>query len=93
MKAFIDRNYFIYKHDQKYKARVVGLIIVADKEGIEDTRHTLKQFADEFGVEENKVFITCGYAGRIGDAKNNLPLVADARRLGRQIVESLKAGY
>ncbi|TET68945.1 MAG: flavodoxin family protein, partial [Dehalococcoidia bacterium] len=25
MKAFIDRNYFLYKHNQKYKARAVGI--------------------------------------------------------------------
>ena len=92
MKAFIDRNYFLYKHDQKYKARVAGIIIVAEKEGIEDTLHTLRQFTDEFNVEENRIFITCGYASRIGDAKNNLPLVEEARRLGRQMAESLKGG-
>jgi len=92
MKTFIDRNYFLYKHDQKYKARVVGIIIVAGAEGIEDTLHTLKQFTDEFGVGENRIFITCGYASKSGDAKNNLPLVEEARMLGKQMVESLKAG-
>ena len=92
MKAFIDRNYFLYKHDQKYKARVAGIIIVANKEGIEDTLHTLKQLTDEFSIEENRIFITCGYANRIGEAKNNLPLVEEARKLGRQVVESLKEG-
>jgi len=92
MKAFIDRNYFLYKHDQKYKARVAGIIIVAEKEGIEDTLHTLKQLIDEFSIEENRIFITCGYANRIGEVKNNLPLVEEARKLGRQMVESLKEG-
>jgi len=93
MKAFIDRNYFLYKHDLKYKARAAGIIIVAEKEGIEDTLHTLKQFTDEFGAEDNRLFITCGYAGRIGDAKNNLPLVEEARKLGRQMAESLKGAW
>lgn len=90
MKAFIDRNYFLYKHDQKYKARAVGIIIVAEKEGIEDTLHTLKQFTDEFPVEENRIFTACGYASRLGEAKNNIPLVEEARKLGRQMAESLK---
>jgi len=92
LKAFIDRNYFLYKHDQKYKARAVGVIVVAEKEGIEDTLHTLKQFTDEFTVEENRIFIACGYANKLGEVKNNLPLVEEARKLGRQMVESLKQG-
>jgi len=92
MKAFIDRNYFLYKHNQKYKARVAGIIIVAEQMGIEDTLHTLRQFTDEFSIEKNKIFITCGYANRIGDAKNNLHLVEEARKLGRQMAECLKEG-
>ena len=93
MKIFIDRNYFLYKHHRKPRARAVGIIVVANTEGIEDTLHTLKQFIDDsFDVKENKIFIACGYANRIGEAKTNLPLVEEARKLGRQMVESLKEG-
>ncbi len=86
MKAFIDRNYFLYKHDRKYGATAAGIIVVADTEGIEDTMHTLKQFIDELDVEEGRIFIACGYANRPGEAKGNLSLVEDARKLGRQMV-------
>ena len=93
MKAFIDRNYFLYKKGRKSQARVVGIIVVAEVEGIEDTLHTLKQFVDEsFAVAEDKKLIVHGYASRIGDAKKNLPLVKEAQKLGRQMVESLKEG-
>ena len=93
MKAFIDRNYFLYKHGQKYKARVVGIIVVAEVEAIEDTLHTLKQFIDwSFDVAEDRIFIACGYAHKLGEAENNLPLVEEARKLGRQMVASLKEG-
>ena len=93
MKAFIDRNYFLYKHDRKYQARTVGIIVVAEMEAIEDTLHTLKQFIDwSFDVKEDRIFIVSGYASRPGEAKNNLPLVEEARKLGRQMVESLKEG-
>jgi hypothetical protein len=69
----------------------VGIIVVAENDGIEDTLHTLKQFIDwSFDVGENRVFITCGYADRPGEVKNNLPLVEEARKLGRQMAESLK---
>ena len=91
MKAFIDRNYFLYKHNRKSEARAVGVIVVAEVEGIEDTVHTLQQFIGEsFVVEKDRIFIVHGYASRLGDAEKNIPLVTDARNLGRQIVESLK---
>ena len=86
MKAFIDRNYFLYKHDQKYRAKTAGIIIVAEQVGIEDTLHTLRQFIDEFNVENNRIFTVCGYACRIGDAEKNLPLREEARKLGQQMV-------
>jgi len=92
MKAFIDRNYFIYKHDQKYKAKVAGIIIAAEQIGIEDTLHTLRQFTDEFGIKEGRVFVASGYANKLGDAEKNLPLVDEARKLGRQMTESLREG-
>jgi len=90
MKVFIDRNYFLYKHDRKYKSRAVGIIVVAEQIGIEDTLHTLRQFTDEFNVNENRIFTISGYANKLGEAKSNLPLVEEARKLGRQMVESLK---
>jgi multimeric flavodoxin WrbA len=89
MKAFIDRNYFIYKHEQKYGIKVVGIIVVAEQMGIRDTLHTLKQFTDEFNVAKDKVFIVSGYANKIDDSQKNYLLVADAKKLGRQMVESL----
>ena len=91
MKAFIDRNYFLYKHDRKSRARVVGIIVVAGSEGVEDTLHTLRQFIGEtFKVDEDKIFTVWGYADRLGEVKDKLPLVEEARKLGQQMVASLK---
>ena len=91
MKAFIDRNYFPYKHDQKYRARAVGIIVVAEQEAIEDALHTLKQFVDWcFNITGDRLFVASGYANRIGDAGKNAQLVAAASKLGRQMAESLK---
>jgi multimeric flavodoxin WrbA len=89
MKAFIDRNYFIYKHEQKYMAAAVGVLIVAEQIGIEDTMHTLRQFIGEFGVGDDKVFIASGYANKIGDVQHNRSLVEAAREVGRKMVENL----
>jgi len=91
MKAFIDRTYFLYKHDLAVKARAVGIIVVAEEEGIEDTLHTLGQFVDwAFDVKEDSIFTACGYASLPGEVKENLPLMEDARRLGNQIYTSVK---
>jgi len=92
MKAFIDRNYFIYKKEQSYSARAAGIIIVAEEEGIEETLVSLKLFAKEFGVDKEKLFIASGYASRIGDVEKNPQLIEDARILGRKMAESLKSG-
>jgi len=93
MKAFIDRTYFLYKKDIRSSAKAVGIIVVAEMEGIEDTLYTLGQFVDwSFNAKEDRIFIACGYANRPGEAKNNLPLVEDARKLGRQMAEALKDG-
>ena len=91
MKVFIDRNYYLYKHNRKSQARVVGIIIVAGSEGIEDTLHTLKQFiAESFNVDDDKILIVSGFATKPGDAKNNPELIEEATRLGRQVVEILQ---
>ena len=89
LKAFIDRNYFLYMHDKKPQAKVVGLIVIAESSGIEDTLHALNQFLDETFAKK-KVFTVSGYAGRCGDVMNNAKLVQDAKDLGRQIVEALR---
>ena len=90
MKAFIDRNYYIYRHAQKYAARAIGIVVVGEQIGIEDTLHTLRQFADEFDVSEDGIFAVSGYASRIGDAGKDLRLAAEARELGRRMAQYLK---
>ncbi len=90
MKAFLDRNYWCYKHDLKYEARTVGNIAVADEIGIEDTVYTLKQFAKEMEVSDEGIFTATGYAKEIGDAVKNLSLVEEARELGKRMARYLK---
>jgi len=93
MKAFIDRNFFLYNHQRNARAKAVGVIVVAENEGIEDTLQTLRKYIGEpFDVSQENIFTATGYANKIGDAKKNLPLVEDARNLGRQMVAAIKAG-
>jgi multimeric flavodoxin WrbA len=93
MKAFLDRNHFPYKHDLKYKAKAVGLLVVANTEGIEDTLHALNQFVDwNFDIRRDRKFIVYGYANKLGEVYNNTNLVEEAKHLGKQMVASLKDG-
>ena len=89
LKALIDRTFFLYMHDRKPRAKVVGLIVVAESSGIEDTLHTLNQYIDET-FSKKKVFTVSGYASKCGEAKNNAGLVQDAENLGKQMMEALK---
>lgn len=91
MKTFMDRTYFLYMKSRKSRAKTVGVIVIATCEGVEDTLHTLGQFMDEsFDIEEGQRLIVTGYASRLGDTKNNPTLIADARNLGKRMVEVLK---
>jgi multimeric flavodoxin WrbA len=91
MKDFIDRNHFPYKHDRKYKAKAVGLIVVAATEGIDDTLHTLNQFVDWFfDIKTSRKYIVSGYADRAGEVKQNLSVVRAAQELGQRMARTLK---
>jgi multimeric flavodoxin WrbA len=91
LKALMDRNYYLYMHDRKAKARALGLIVIAEASGIEDTVHTLKRFINEsFTVPKEQVFVMSGIAGRMGDAQANTKLSQAARKLGKDLVTSLK---
>jgi len=90
IKAFLDRNYWIYKHDLEYQARTAGIIVVAEQIGIEDTVYSLRQITEDFNIHDEGIFLATGYAKEIGDAAKNFPLVEEARRLGRQMSQYLK---
>ena len=91
MKIFIDRNYFLYRHGIKSKARAAGMIVVAGGAGIEDTVKTLKKLlmASTENIARERRFLVTGYAGRIGDVQQNSSLVIEARKLGTDLADSL----
>jgi multimeric flavodoxin WrbA len=90
LKAFMDRNYFLYMHNRKSKAKAVGIIVVAESQGIEDTVHTLKRYVNEsFKVPKDKILELHGYAYELGEARNDPQLVERAREFGRKMVNSL----
>ncbi len=91
MKTFIDRNFFIYQHGGiQPRAKAVGIIIVAEMEGIEDTLNTLMKFTKGiFPIPKNRIISATGYANKMGEAEANASLVNGAIALGRQLADIL----
>jgi multimeric flavodoxin WrbA len=91
MKAFIDRNFFIYNKNRRVKARAVGYMIITEMSGIQETEQALHNFVDwSLRVPRDRRFVMTGYAGKMGDARGNSELEQNARKLGRQLISALK---
>ena len=92
LKTFIDRNYFLYTHDIPLKSKCMGLLVVAESEGIEFTVDALKRCFSLSGEDsKDEWLVVTGYAGRVGDVKKNKPLITEARQLGKKMAERLLA--
>ncbi len=92
MKAFIDRNYFLYTHDIELKAACAGLIAVAGSYGTDQTLRALSRFLSlsaEGGKE--RILTLAGHAHTIGEIRTNTVLAEEARQLGKRMAEIVKA--
>ena len=90
MKAFIDRNYFLYTHGIPLNARYAGTIAVAGGAGLERTDADLRRFARMMtGFPHEKVLSVSGYASNPGDVKSNTSFLEEARAMGVRLVELL----
>ena len=88
MKVFIDRNCHNYNHGVWLKARVVGLVAVAESTGLGKVIDTLRRYVAFSSDGRLKPLVACGLASRIGDAAKNDKLIADVRRLAARMMES-----
>jgi multimeric flavodoxin WrbA len=90
MKAFIDRNYFLFRHDIPLSARCAGLVVVAGGGGIDQTVRALRRYVKlSTEIPDEKIIIVTGYASQPGDVKSNSSLLEEARKMGAQMVEIL----
>lgn len=90
MKIFIDRNWFLYEHNQKCRAKAVGIIVVGGGEGIEDTVSALNRYVDGStfnGLGGDSKRVVSGIASDPGDAQKDSKLVEQVRELGRWMVK------
>jgi len=88
MKAFVDRNYFLYTHNIPLAAKSAGLIIVAGGAGIEHTERALRRFM-AFYVGNDRIATVTGLAGRPGDIKRATSTIEESQTLGRAMASKL----
>ena len=88
MKAFVDRNYFLYKHDIGIRAKVGGLIIAAGSEGTGHTDRAMRRFL-AFYMPNDRITTVIGLANRLGDMEKNASAIEQARDLGRAMASEL----
>ncbi len=90
MKAFIDRNYFLYRHGISPRMICAGLIVIGGSNGLEHTVRALRRFIKlSSSLSDDRIAIMSGCASRVGEAKRDTALIEEARKLGSRLVEIL----
>ena len=90
MKAFVDRNYFLFRHGIPLNASCAGLVVVGGGDGMDHTVRALRRFVKlSTNIPDDKIVILSGQASNPGDARSNAPLLDEARKLGRRMAEIL----
>jgi len=90
MKAFVDRNYFLYRHNITPRMVCAGLIVIGGSAGLEHTVRALRRFVKlSADIPDDRIVILSGCASKPGEVKNNAALVKEARSLGSRMAEIL----
>ncbi len=90
MKAFIDRNYFLYRHDISPKMACAGLIVIGGSAGLEHTVRAMRRFVKlSANLPDDRIVIMSGCASKVGEAKKDSGLIDEARKLGSRMAQIL----
>lgn len=90
MKLFIDRCIFLRRHNEKPRARAIGLIAVGNSSGTNETVAALKRFIAQLdALSPDKVVSVVGYAKGAGGIKGNEAMINQARKLGATMAQTL----
>ena len=90
MKAFIDRNYFLYRHDISPRMTCAGLIIIGGSNGLEHTVRAMRRFVKlSASLPDDRIAIMSGCALNLGEAKNDAALIEEAQKLGGRLAAML----
>jgi multimeric flavodoxin WrbA len=94
MKAFVDRNYFLYRHNISPRMVCAGLIVIGGSAGLEHTVRALRRFVKlSADIPDDRIAILSGCASKPGEVKNNTMLIEEARRLGSRMAEILTSTH
>jgi multimeric flavodoxin WrbA len=94
MKAFVDRNYFLYTHGISPRALCAGLIVIGGGAGIEHTVRALRRFLKlSADIPDDRIVTLTGYADKPGEVKSNPSLIEEARKLGGRLAEILASAH
>ncbi len=94
MKAFVDRNYFLYTHDISPRMLCAGLIVIGAGAGLEHTVRALRRFLKlSADIPDDRIMVLKGYADRPGEIKNKKSIVDEARKLGGRLTEILTSSH
>ena len=94
MKAFVDRNYFLYTHGIPKKMLCAGLIIIGAGAGLEQTFRTLRRFVKlTKNIPDDKIITLTGYADKPGEVESNPALIEEARNLGARMADILTSAH
>jgi len=90
MKAFVDRNYFLYTHGIPKKMLCAGLIIIGAGDGLEHAFRALRRFVRlTKNIPDDRIITLTGYADKPGEVKSNPALIEEARKLGARMADIL----
>ena len=90
MKVCLDRACHDYSRGRRLKARVIGLVTVADSTGLDDALAAMTRALAFIGREGVPAFSVKGYATLKGDAEKDRGLMEAARTFGRSLADSLQ---
>ena len=94
MKAFVDRNYFLYTHGIPPKMFCAGLIIIGGGAGLEDAFTALRRFVRlSTDIPDDRIVMLMGYASKPGEVKSDQSLIEEARKLGGRMAEILTSAH
>ena len=94
MKAFVDRNYFLYTHGTTYRTVCAGLIVIGGGAGLEQAVKALRRLVKlSANIPDEKIVTLTGYASKPGEVKNNSALVEEARKLGGRMADILASTH
>jgi multimeric flavodoxin WrbA len=90
MKAFMDRSFYLFRHNMGLKAKCVGLIAIAGRRGADQTVEELKKLVRR---AEAELLTLSGNSGSPDiDPRTQTELIEQARYMGKKMAEILAAG-